>query len=140
MPTTIIGMYAGGTGGTEDAAANVDVPQDGVITGIDWDVQAEVDADAESIGVELSFIATGQLTQNDVRGRISGVSAKFSLTTEGGGTFSLQKFVDPMDLPVAGGERLYLHIVASAGVVTVARANVHLDTTGAGIRRSARRR
>lgn len=139
MPTEIIGMWADVTGGTQDAAAQVDIPQDGVVTGVDWDGEVDLDADAESMRSELSFIATNQFGQNDVRGRISGVSAQISLTTSGAPVGSLQKFVGPLDLPVAGGERLYLHVQSSTGVAGDVRCNVHLDVSRSPTRRSARR-
>lgn len=140
MPTTILGLYGAYTGGAEDAIAQLDIPQDGVITGVDWDGNANLDADNEESIVELSFIATNQADQNDVRGRISSITARISLTTSGIATVQMNKFVGPMDLPVAAGERIYLHSKSTSGVNGSCRCNVHLDTSGRGItRRSARR-
>ena len=141
MPTEIIGMFADVTGGTQDAAATVDVPFDGLLTGVDWDVEADMDADTERIACELSFIATQQIGTNDVRGRISSISGRMSLTTSGVAVTSLQKFVGPMELIVAGGERIHLHVISSASLVGVMRCNIHLDTaTAARSRRRSRRR
>lgn len=140
MVTQIIGMYGLIAGDTQDALASIDVPQDGFITGVDWDVSADMDADSEALQIELSFIASNQVNINDVRGRLSGVSAEISLTTSGIASTSIQKFVGPMDVPVAGGERLHLHSVASSGVTGAIRCNVHLDSARAPTRRSARRR
>jgi hypothetical protein len=139
MPTEIIGMYGAVTGGTQDGLANIDIPQDGVITGVDWDGRGDLDADTEFWAAELSFIATNQLTQNDVRGRISSVSSGISLTTSGAPAPVLQKFVGPLDLPVSGGERLYLHASSTSGVGGEVRCNIHLDVGRSGTRRSARR-
>lgn len=140
MPTDILGMYGNVTGGTQNALAQIDIPQDGVITGIDWDMSADLDADGEFVRAELSFIATNQLGQNDVRGRISSLGAEISLTTSGSPVTGVQKFVGPVDLPVAGGERLYLHTASSSGVEGNVICNIHLDVSGRGItRRSARR-
>jgi len=140
MPTEIIGMYGGVTGGTEDALASIDIPQGGVITGVDWDAHANLDADSEQFRIELSFIATNQITSNDVRGRISSIGSEVAVLTSGIPVASMQKFVGPMDLPVSGGERLYLHSMATAGVTGNVRCNIHLDVSGRGIaRRSARR-
>jgi len=140
MPTEVIGMYGAVTGGNQDAIASVDIPQDGVITGIDWDVRGDLDADGEEMECELSFIATNQITSNDVRGRISSASMEMSITTSGIGVFSIQKFVGPIDLPVAGGERLYIHVVSTAGVTGAVRVNIHLEVgSRTSTRRSARR-
>ncbi len=141
MSTEVIGMFADVTGGTQDAAATVDVPFDGLITGVDWDVEADMDADTERIACELSFIATQQIGTNDVRGRISSISGRMSLTTSGVAVTSLQKFVGPMSIIVAGGERVHLHVISSASLVGVMRCNLHLDTTTATqSRRRSRRR
>lgn len=139
MATLIIGMYALYAGGTQDAAAQVDIPQDGQITGIDWDLESDMDADSEFSRAELSFIATNQLSQSDVRGRISSIAARMSLTTSGIALVSAQKFVGPLDLPVAGGERIYIHLHSSTGVIGTVRCNVHLNTSTGVPRRSARR-
>ncbi len=140
MPTEVIGLYGATTGGIEDALAQIDIPQDGVITGVDWDMHADLDADSEAIQIELSFIATNLLDKNDVRGRISSISAEISITTSGAPVVGIAKFVGPMDLAVSGGERLYLHSVSAAGVIGTVRCNIHLDVSGRGIaRRSARR-
>lgn len=141
MSTNIVGIYGAVTGGTQNALASVDIPQDGVITGIDWDVDADLDADTEFLRLELSFISTNQLTTNDVRGRISSIGGRISLTTSGVAVTSLQKMVAGLDLPVNGGERLYLHADSTAGVSASARCNVHLDVPIRSLtRRSARRR
>jgi len=136
----VIGMQGGFTGGTENALAMIDIPQDGFIIGIDWDLRADLDADGELIEAELSFIATNQLATNDVRGRISSISSMVTvLTAVGGHTASLQKWLGSFDISVAGGERLFLHTNGSAGVTGTVRCNVYLDQPGSQ-RRSARRR
>jgi len=140
MSTTIIGMKASGTGGTENAVASIDIPFDGQITGVDWDARADLDADTEQFNAELSFVATSQLGSNDVRGRVSSIAAMCSLTTSGAPVVSIDKFVGPMELPVQGGERLYIHISATSGLVSEVRCNVHLDSRTAPRRRSSRRR
>jgi len=135
----IIGMYGAIAGGTENAIAQIDVPQDGVLRGLDWDVAGQMDADAETLDVELSFIATNQLITNDSRGRISSVSAAMSLTTSGIALLGLQKWIGGFELMLSGGERLYLHASSSAGVAGSARMNLHFDGGAQVTRRSARR-
>ena len=139
MASEIIGMYAATTGGTQNAMAAVDIPQDGVILGLDWDASFYLNAQ-ELAQIELSFIATNQLTTNDVRGRLSSISAhNAEVTAVGEVMSSVQKWLGGIEIIVAGGERLYLHAVTTAGVNGVVRMNLYVDL-GATMRRSARRR
>lgn len=140
MSVEVIGMFGAGTGGTENAIASLDIPQDGFLLGCDWDMYAIFDANNESLAVELSFIATNQLLTNDVRGRISSISAFNQLLTSGIAVVSVQKYVDFKEITVSGGERLYLHLIGVAGVVSTTRCNLHFEMSGGSTRRSARRR
>jgi len=136
----IIGMFAGVTGGTENAIAQIDIPQDGILRGIDWDGYALFDADNETMDIELSFIATTQIISNDIRGRISGISAGVAvLTSVGINSVTLQKWIGGIELILSGGERLYLHSLATAGVTGNVRCNLHFDGGATVTRRSARR-
>mgnify|MGYP005822946611 CR=1 FL=1 len=137
----IIGMYGAITGGVQDAVAMIDIPQDGFIVGIDWDLAVDLDADGEVANVELSFIATNQLSTNDVRGRLSSVGVQTAvLTAVGSTTVSTQKWLGSFDIAVAAGERIFLHANSTAGVTGVVRCNLFVDFTGGTTRRSARRR
>jgi len=136
----IIGMYASLSGGTENAIANIDIPQDGVLLGIDWDINLNLDADNEDMAAELSFIATNQLSQNDVRGRIGSISGRLAvLDATGPQFFSIQKWVGPFELSLAAGERIYLHAVSATGVTGEIRCNLHFDGGAVVTRRSSRR-
>lgn len=136
----VLGMLGLGTGGTQDAIAMIDIPQDGFIIGIDWDCNAVLDAE-ENYAAELSFIATAQLLQNDVRGRISSISGQGVEITAVGHTFtSMQKWLGSFDISVSGGERLFLHVIATAGVTSITRCNLFIDFGGTVTRRSTRRR
>lgn len=139
MALSLISMFAAGTGGTEDGAASIDIPEDGTIVGVKWAVSADLDADQEEVAAELSFIQSGQLTTNDSRGIIDLVRIRMALTTSGVSTVSINQFT-PMDLSVAGGERLYLNLLATASTVSSVNAMIHLLTRGAAPRRSRRRR
>ncbi len=140
MALEIIGMYGAIAGGTEDAIAQIDVPQDGVMRGIDWDILANVDADSESLVCEFSFIGTNQVSTNDVRGRISSIGGQLAVLSATSGHFvSMQKWIGPFELMLSGGERLYLHSVAVAGVQGACRLNIHFDGGATVTRRSARR-
>ncbi len=140
MSVQVIGMFAAFTGGTENAQAQIDVPQDGFILGVDWDVNAALDADDEAVAIELSFIATNQLAQNDVRSRISSVSSLAAvLTSVGVNSVNIQKYVDLHEIVVSGGERIFMHGINGTGVVVLARCNIHFEMSGRQ-RTAARRR
>lgn len=137
---TVIGMMGAITGGTQDAITQIDIPQSGVIRAIEWDGFADLDADAENVSAELSFIATNQISASEVRGRISSISALVTvLTAVGGHVSSLQKWISPFELAVAGGERLFMHVESSVGVTGVIHCNIHFDGGAVVTRRSARR-
>lgn len=137
----VIGMYGAITGDTQDALAMIDIPQDGFLIGIDWDLNTTLDAANERTECELSFIATNQLTANDVRGRLSSVSVQTELLTSVGlQAYSVQKWLGSFDIAVAGGERLFLHALSTTGVAGRVRCNLFIDFTGGTTRRSARRR
>jgi len=138
----VIGMVGVLIGGTQDAMAMIDIPQDGFLIGIDWDLNADLDADIEVVSAELSFIATNQLTSNDVRGRISSVSARAAvLTAVGTAIVSIQKWLSGFDIPVSAGERFFLHGVSIAGVAGVVIVNLFFDFGSNALpRRSTRRR
>ena len=140
MSVEIIGMFAAGTGGEQPGIAQVDIPQDGFILGIDWDAFALLNATAEFFKAELSFITASLFQTNDVRGRISSISAAINITTSGGTHSAIQKYVDIKELTVAGGERLFMHLSASGGVASDTRCNIHFEMRGGSTRRSARRR
>lgn len=140
MPLEMLGMFGAGTGGNQDAIANIDIPQDGLLVGVDWDVRIDMDADAEVFDAELSFIATSQFFTNDTRGRISSVSAiQTVLDATGGQLGTIQKFVPILDLILHGGERLFLHIISSTGVGGNTRCTLHFVGGTTTPRRSARR-
>jgi len=138
--TDVIGMFGAIIGGTQDSIAMIDIPQDGFIIGIDWDLNCDLDADLETVFAELSFIATNQQNTNDVRGRLSSISARSAvLTAVGVSNVSIQKWLGSFDLAVSGGERLFLHVVSTAGIGGEVRCNLYADL-GTTTRRSARRR
>lgn len=138
----VIGLVGLITGGTQDAVTMIDIPQDGFLIGIDWDVNMDADADPEVASFELSFISTNQLTQSDVRGRITSVSFRTTvLTAVGGHIVGLQKWLSGFDIPISAGERLFLHAVTTASMAGVAIVNLFFDFgANALTRRSTRRR
>lgn len=140
MPTQIMQLRATSAGGTENAIASIDIPFDGSISQVAWAIGAAFDAIGEALYVELSFIATNQNNQNDARGIIDNARSELAGVTSGAGHFGINRAVPINDLRVQGGERLHMHVVASAGLVANIQCLVHLETTAGGSRRAGRRR
>lgn len=138
MPQNILHMYAASTGGTENALANIDIPDDGTIEGVHHNLRASLNADGEFAVSELSFIATSQSTTNDARGILSMVAWQAGLLTSGSAPIGGGSFV-PMDIEVSGGERVYLHSVAAGGVTGAHYVDIYFRPRG-GVSRRERRR
>lgn len=139
MSITVIGMVGLITGGQQDSLAQIDIPQDGVLRGIDWDGACALDA-AEVCGIELSFIGTNTLAVNDSRGRISSVTVQAGQSSAVGlVSATMQKWVGPFELMLFGGERLFLHAVSTTGVLGTGRCNLFFDGGSQVARRSSRR-
>lgn len=139
MPDTLVTMYAAGTGGTENAAANIDVQDDGNIVGIQVAHSADLDATDEAATASLSFISTNQITINDTRGELIVSRLRVGLVTAESGLVSTNFYV-PMDVTVSGGERLFMHLAATAGVLSDCSMVVHFNFRRTPPRRSQRRR
>lgn len=138
MSNVMINMTAFGTGGTQNAVSTIDIPDDGVIEGVQVSHQSEMSADGDNSAIELGFIATNQKGVNDTRSTIVISRVRYDLTTSGaGGGFT--NFFVPLDLPVQGGERLHAHVDATAGVPTTANFIIQLNTRRTFQRRSQRR-
>lgn len=123
---SVIKMYGAGDGDT-DVLAQVDIPMSGSLIGLQWAVAADLDADVEYLVAQLSFRSTGTFTTNDDRGVISEVRAQISLTTSGVSPVAINNYVPLPDIPIAAGERLYLHINASAGLNSLVGCMLHFD-------------
>lgn len=124
-----------------DDIANIDVPQDALLMGVDWLVVSTGSTTAERAVFQMSFISTIQ-TANDVRGVISNIGWEAgTLVTSGvtGGS-SPNKWVSFGDgLILQAGERVYMHQFGSNAPLEVF-AVLHLASRVAPRRRSTRRR
>ena len=100
------------TAAAASALASIDIPEDGTIEGISWDWSILTTAGTEaSQKAQLSFGSAANAA-NDSRQVIDNVSVA-SPTVVAATVLSgqVQKYT-PMNLQVAGGERIYLHTVA----------------------------
>lgn len=124
---TVIQIGATSSGGTQNALASIDVPRDGALIGIQWAVYTDFDADAEFLVAQISFGSVIANT-NDSRQQVSTVKDQATvLTAVGMQTTGINLYSSLPDIPVQGGERIYLHVNATAGVVGDVQAALHFD-------------
>jgi len=125
---SIIKLYGAGTGGAQDALGAMDVPMPGHIIGGQWAIRCDLDATDEQFVAQVSFRAASAYTTNDDRGLISEARSRASLiTAESSPANNINLYVALPDLPIMGGERLYLHVSASTGVVSDVTFFLHFD-------------
>ncbi len=122
----IIQMYTLTAG---DAAASIDMPDDGVLLGLHWSgIIGGLAADEDYMRAQLSFGSTGAFTTNDARQVISTVSWGVDLIGAGSNLVRTDvnvaiEFGD--GIPVFGGERVYIHTLAN-GNAALKRLNCML--------------
>jgi len=119
-------MYASVTGGSQSALAAIDVPRNGKLTCVTWNCYADLDADVDLLFAQLSFGSVGN-TQNDVRHVISNCVMYAPELTAVGAVTAYANYSDPMDLPVAGGERIYVHSLSTASITGVIVCVIQFD-------------
>jgi len=114
----VIQMYATAAG---DAAASIDVPDDGMLLGGVWSgICKDFILDEAYMRLQLSFGSTGAFTTNDARQSINQImwgaelvgAASAGLRTEVNQSFDLGEGV-----AVFAGERIYIHTLANGGAV-----------------------
>ncbi len=120
---SIYKLYGAGTGGTENSIANLDVQFDGTIVAFHVTAMGDLDADAENFNIEVSFLSTNTISSNDARGSIVVLNAQTSNTVN---TVSQQSSVSGVSIPVIAGERIHLHISATAGVTTAVHCYLYV--------------
>lgn len=123
---SILTMVASLAGGTENADAQIDVPFNCNLVGVKWSYQGDFDADQEAMQAQLSFASTIN-TSNDTRSPIDTVSTQLNLTTSGAAHSGINQFTPMPNLPLMGGERLFLNVLSTAGVTGALFCHLHLD-------------
>lgn len=120
----VIQMYAAAAPAA--GLAQIDVPMNGHIVGVDWNIFVTVGGADANETVELSFSSALQNTVNDSRSVISTIAMYSDLTTSGAQNSAMQKYVRLPDIPVGMGERLYIHAFGTAVTITI-HCCVHFD-------------
>ncbi len=131
-------LHATMVGGTENAMAAVDVPTNGFMNAIQWSLTADLDADQDFVRVQLSFASTGAFTSNDARQIISTIQNAVNFTTSGLSAVGVNLFLPGLEIPVFGGERLYLHGLSNTGLIGEVFCHVYysFDIGRTGMRRA----
>ena len=129
-------MFANGTGGTENSVASFDVQFDGDIVAILGHLNPVFDANAESCNMEVSFLSSSTFSVNDARGSLFILGSRLDVITSGGSQGIANNAVSGVRIPVSAGERIHMHLNASAGVVSVAQAYLYItDAADENLRR-----
>lgn len=138
MGMTIYKLYSSAAG---NSVASLDIQLDGIITAIFMTGRVTgVDATDEGFEAEVSFLSTSTLTSNDARGSLMIIQSMLSLVTSGGMNSGINAGLASLEVPVAAGERIHLHI-SDSGSVTGRTVHAFLYVQDKGIPRvSARRR
>lgn len=125
---SVIQMAGVSTGGLESALAQIDVPLNGAILGVEWACFADLETALDDQIWQLSFGSTFN-SGNDSRQVISNATlgGVVHLTAVGAVMGQVNSYTKLPDIPVGMGERLFLHSSAAAGVVGSARCMVHFD-------------
>ncbi len=112
-------LFAAGSGGTENGLAQIDVQFDGIITALYGDLSATLSANGDDVYSELSFTSQNTRTSNDSRGTL--MSLDLELLFAGAAyasNISKNGAVGGLAIAVNAGERLWMHVVATASRVS----------------------
>lgn len=109
---TIYKMYA--SANPADALATLDIVADGRIVAIGGYMDPAYAGADGSVRSELSFASSSGFASNDTRSSFWGMASRHDFTTSGGVQSVVNEMVTGLDIPVALGERLYLHATGTA--------------------------
>lgn len=132
-------LAAVGSGGTEDGIAQLDIQFTGTITAILGTMAAGLAANGEKSAVEVSFISTNGLGTNDTRGSLFAMRQELLVGASGAAFNTVNNAVGGLKIPVGAGERIWMHIDASASRSTNAEVYLYVDD-GANVQTPQRRR
>lgn len=133
-------LAATGTGGTENGIAQLDVQFDGLITSIHGDMAFAGVANGNFGYVEASFISTSTRNNNDTRGSLFSMDMELVIAGAAYAT-DLSKASNAAGLAIAvnAGERLWLHIIATAARAVRTAIYLYVED-GQGVPTAQRRR
>jgi len=105
---------------TTEAAASLDVRRDGVLTAISLRMSVSgADALGDGGSAEVSFSSVSGMGVNDTLNSFAHVRTVQSFLTTGGAAVEDRQETGGLNIAVAGGERIYLHVGVAAAPSTV---------------------
>lgn len=126
---------------TTDAAATLDIAADGSIYAVSFACGGQGnDALNDGFAIELSFASVSGFGTNDTRASFAGCRSYQGFLTSGGGPTSVNMTVPDLHIPVAAGERLFMHISIQGTSSVIATAWIYVMDYGGPGRPSRRRR
>lgn len=114
------------------ALATIDVPQDGRIVGVEWNVSGGITGADFDVAVQLSFGSSSSVATNDARQVISMCRVAQDFTTSGASPTACQYYSNTPNVRVFGGERIYLHATGTA-ITVVCNCLIFFDFDMPGI-------
>ena len=116
-----------GTGGTEDALAQLDVQFDGIITAVTGHIRSTMTGAGQFATAEISFLSNNTVGTNDTRGSIFSVSTSVTGTTSGFFQGTQHNNAAGLAVRLNAGERIWLHFSASAGLASEGQIYVYVE-------------
>jgi len=109
-------LYATGSA-TANNAANIVVPTKGWLTQVQWCVKYDSITDNATAVLEISLASATEVAVNDAQQCISELAYASNFVTSGLVNGSIQLVV-PVHVPLAQGQKIYLHAGLIAGTLT----------------------
>lgn len=133
-------LAATGSGGTENGAAQLDVQFDGIITAIAGALESNIGVDGDQAAAEVSFLSVNTIGTNDTRGSLFVMRQQMKLAGAAYAvTNAVHHSVGGLAIAVNSGERLWMHIKATAAKTSVVDIYVYVED-GQGVPTAQRRR
>lgn len=111
---------------TASAIANVLTMQNGRIRRIHYSARVDAPADNAAVAGALSLSAIGTIGTSESVGDFCEIGTVQNILTSGGGTFNFNGELN-YDLPIRGGERIYLHGFGSGTVSMAITFFIHVE-------------
>ncbi len=131
-------LFGAATGGTENAVASLDIQFDGEIVAMHYSVVADLDADGDTVNMEVSFLATAATAVHDTRGSLITASTQHAIGAAGAVNSGMLGSINGVRIPISAGERVFMHFANTASLT--GSANVYIYTVDTGTPELRRRR
>lgn len=132
-------LAATGAGGTQNGIAQLDVQFDGIITAIAGTLDFDAAGNGHTAAYEVSFLSVNTIGTNDTRGSLYSLRSKMVNTAAGQMQTAVNGAVGGLAINLNAGERLWLHAVVTAAIVSVAEFYIYVED-GQGVSTAQRRR